>query len=85
VEAAAHRVHVRYRDREWVFPRDDCVLLPIENTTAELLARYIALRLLEDLRRHHRYEPEVLRVAPPPHWEEDWGRGAWAGCASLLA
>ena len=39
-------------DREWLFPRDDCVLLPIENTTAELLARYIAgKRLLEDLKR----------------------------------
>ena len=38
-------VRVRYGDREWLFPRDDCVLLPIENTTAELLARYIAHRL----------------------------------------
>src|SRR5882724_3304054 len=27
-------VHVRYRDRAWVFPRGDCVLLPLENTTA---------------------------------------------------
>src|SRR5687767_9842589 len=26
-------LRVRYRDREWCFPRDDCVLLPIENTT----------------------------------------------------
>src|ERR1022692_509821 len=38
-------VRVRYRDREWIFPRGDCALLPIENTTAELLARYIAERL----------------------------------------
>jgi 6-pyruvoyltetrahydropterin/6-carboxytetrahydropterin synthase len=80
VEAAAHRVHVRYRDREWVFPRDDCVLLPIENTTAELLARYIALRLLDDLRRHHRYEPEVLRVeveeSPGQSAIYEWRRAA---------
>src|SRR5262245_829436 len=27
--------------RRWVFPRGDCALLPIANTTAELLARYI--------------------------------------------
>src|SRR6267142_6030561 len=45
VEEGSKSVHVRYRDREWVFPRDDCVLLPIENTTAELLALYIAVRL----------------------------------------
>src|ERR1700726_2547906 len=55
-------IHVRYREREWLFPRGDCVLLPIENTTAELLARYIAGRLAEDLQRHHRYRPEILRV-----------------------
>jgi len=62
VEAGPRSVHVRYRDREWVFPRDDCVLLPVENTTAELLARYIAQRLADDLRRQHHYVPQVLRV-----------------------
>src|SRR5262249_26108613 len=41
VEEGPRSVRVRYRDREWLFPREDCVLLPIENTTAELLARYI--------------------------------------------
>src|SRR5438874_2403155 len=62
VEAGPRSVRVRYGEREWVFPRDDCVLLPIANTTAELLARYIGQRLLEDLRRHHGFEPAVLRV-----------------------
>ena len=62
LEEGPRGVHVRYRDREWLFPREDCVLLPIENTTAELLARYLAQRLIDDLRRYHRYEPEVLRV-----------------------
>src|SRR6187455_1522093 len=32
VEESPRSIRVRYRDREWVFPRDDCVLLPIENT-----------------------------------------------------
>src|SRR4051812_37135477 len=62
VEAGARSVRVHYRDREWLFPRDDCVLLPIENTTAELLARYIGQRLLEELRRQHQYEPALLRL-----------------------
>ncbi len=62
VEERAPAVHVRYRDRAWVFPRDDCVLLPIENTTAELLARYIARRLADELLRQYDYRPEVLRV-----------------------
>jgi 6-pyruvoyltetrahydropterin/6-carboxytetrahydropterin synthase len=62
VEERGSAVHVRYRDRAWMFPRDDCVLLPIENTTAELLARYIAGRLADDLQRLHGYRPEVLSV-----------------------
>jgi 6-pyruvoyltetrahydropterin/6-carboxytetrahydropterin synthase len=65
-------VRVRYKDREWLFPRDDCVLLPIENTTAELLARYIAQRLVEDLRRTYQFEAEVLRVEV----EENIGQSA---------
>lgn len=65
-------IHVRYRDRHWVFPRDDCVLLPIENTTAELLARYIAQRLRDDLAKKHGYVPDVLRVEV----EENVGQSA---------
>jgi 6-pyruvoyltetrahydropterin/6-carboxytetrahydropterin synthase len=55
-------VRARYKDRVWVFPRGDCVLLPVENTTAELLARYIAGRLADVLRDRHRFVPQVLRV-----------------------
>jgi 6-pyruvoyltetrahydropterin/6-carboxytetrahydropterin synthase len=36
--------------RRYVFPRGDVVLLPIANTTAELLARHIGRRLLDELR-----------------------------------
>jgi 6-pyruvoyltetrahydropterin/6-carboxytetrahydropterin synthase len=72
VEERPRSIHVRYRDREWLFPREDCVLLPIENTTAELLARYIGERLLEELRRQHQFEPQVLRVEV----EENIGQSA---------
>lgn len=65
-------VQVRYRDREWVFPRGDCVLLAIENTTAELLARYIAQKLAESLREHHAYKAALLRVEV----EENLGQSA---------
>jgi len=42
-------VTATFADRRWVFPRNDCALLPIPNTTAELLARHIGLRLREAL------------------------------------
>jgi 6-pyruvoyltetrahydropterin/6-carboxytetrahydropterin synthase len=72
VEEGPRGVHVRYRDREWLFPGDDCVLLPIENTTAELLARYIAERLADDLARRYQFTPTVLRVEV----EENIGQSA---------
>ena len=72
LEETPGSVRVRYKDREWVFPRDDCVLLPIENTTAELLARYIGERLRDDLRQKCRYVPPVLRVEV----EESFGQSA---------
>lgn len=62
VKESGPRVEVHYRDQEWVFPRGDCILLPIENTTAELLARYIARRLLHSLSVNEGFEPDVLRV-----------------------
>lgn len=78
VEESARSVRVRYREREWLFPRDDCVLLPIENTTAELLAQYIAERLLAEMQRLYQYRPEVLRVEV----EESFGQSA---CCELRA
>lgn len=37
----------RFRDRRWVFPNEDCVILPVANTTAEEIARVIAERVIE--------------------------------------
>src|SRR5437660_10845744 len=78
VSEGPRSVQVRYRDREWLFPRGDCVLLPVENTTAELLARYIGQRLLAALKQQHGYTPAVLRVEV----EENVGQSAtyeWRG------
>jgi 6-pyruvoyltetrahydropterin/6-carboxytetrahydropterin synthase len=77
VEERADGVHVRYKDRQWLFPREDCVLLPVANTTAELLGRWIGQRLLEALRGGSGYEPAALRVEV----EESFGQVAtyhWA-------
>jgi 6-pyruvoyltetrahydropterin/6-carboxytetrahydropterin synthase len=79
VEEGSGSIHVRYGERAWMFPREDCVLLPIANTTAELLGRYIGQKLLEVLRREHDFEPQVLRVeveesfgqSATYHWERD--------------
>src|SRR5256884_9541890 len=33
----------------YVFPRDDCALLPVPNTTVEMLAQYLAGRVRKEL------------------------------------
>jgi 6-pyruvoyltetrahydropterin/6-carboxytetrahydropterin synthase len=49
VVADSREVTATFEDRRWVFPLGDCVLLPVPNTTAELVARYIGERLLVDI------------------------------------
>lgn len=63
VRADEREVEARFEDRRWVFPRGDCVLLPVANTTAELLARHIGRRLLEDLRERYNIRPQRVRIA----------------------
>jgi 6-pyruvoyltetrahydropterin/6-carboxytetrahydropterin synthase len=60
--------------RRWVFPRGDCAILPIPNTTAELLARYIGERLQAALARRTPAAPLALSVAV------DENHGQWGVC-----
>src|SRR5262249_37168532 len=65
-------LRVTYRDRYWSFPRGECALIPIANTTAELLADYIAGRLRQSLTDRGWGLPRVLRVQV----EESFGQAA---------
>lgn len=47
VEAKDGEVVARFENRRWVFPQEDCVVLPVINTTAEEIARVIAERVIE--------------------------------------
>lgn len=71
VEERGASVRLTYRDKEWVFPREDCVLLPIENTTAELLAKYLTNRLRDELAAL-RFAPAAIRMEV----EESFGQVA---------
>ena len=53
---------VTFRDRRWVFPADECVLLPVANTTAEWIARWIGGELRGLLAARGLPDPGVLRV-----------------------
>ncbi|RIK82445.1 MAG: 6-pyruvoyl tetrahydrobiopterin synthase [Planctomycetota bacterium] len=62
VRADAREVEATFEDRRWVFPRGDCVLLDVPNTTAEMLARHIGERLLARLEARGIAAPETLRI-----------------------
>ena len=49
LEQREDSISVRYKHRRFLFPREDIVLLPIPNTTAEMLAQHICGRALEEL------------------------------------
>ena len=63
LEENGHDVTVRFGDRKsWVFPHEDCVMLDIENTTAELLAFWVSGRLLDEIEAKGFPRPERVSV-----------------------
>lgn len=62
VAANDREVEAVFEDRRWVFPRGDCILLPVANTTTELLARYIGRRLLAELEERSGVRPALIRI-----------------------
>jgi 6-pyruvoyltetrahydropterin/6-carboxytetrahydropterin synthase len=55
-------VEATFEARRWVFPRGDCVLLDVPNTTAEMLAQHIGLRLLGGLQALGIATPESIQI-----------------------
>ncbi len=72
LEEAGTNVVVRYQDRHWSFPKDECALLPIANTTAELLADYLGCRLRERFVERGLSIPRLMKVEV----EESFGQSA---------
>jgi 6-pyruvoyltetrahydropterin/6-carboxytetrahydropterin synthase len=76
--AGDESVEVTFEDRRWVFPRGDCILLPVANTTTELLARHIGQRLLQALTAAAQGPPTRIRI----ELDECFGQLAtWDGTA----
>ena len=67
-------VTARFEDRRWVFPVEDCAILPLENTTAELIARLIGQQLMTALDLASVKNVTSLKVSV----EENFGQWATA-------
>ena len=71
VQSDEREVTATFESRRWIFPREDCVLLPVVNTTAEEIAAWIGARL-QDVVRGQNIETIQVEV------EENFGQ--WAIC-----
>ena len=78
VTADEQEVEAVFENRRWLFPRCDVVLLPVANTTTELLARHIGLRLLADLAAAGQPHPARLRIGVDENFGQ-WGFWEWRG------
>jgi 6-pyruvoyltetrahydropterin/6-carboxytetrahydropterin synthase len=67
------RVRVDYfGEPAYVFPKRDCALLPIQNSTAEMLAQYLGTRVREELSRSGHTHLTLLELEV----EENYGQSA---------
>lgn len=72
VTTTEHEVEARYESRRWVFPLEDCVLLPVANTTAERIAEWIGGRLRDEIK------PKNLHPLTAVQIEVEENFGQWA-------
>lgn len=62
--------------RRWIFPRQDCVLLPVANTTAERLAWHIGEQLRNTLQGATKSLPARVQVEVD-ECDGQWGVYVW--------
>ncbi|MBA3945551.1 MAG: 6-pyruvoyl tetrahydropterin synthase family protein [Herpetosiphonaceae bacterium] len=77
ITAVGNSINVRYGEQHYCFPAADVVLLPLHNTTAELLAEHLAHKLATQLPAQDMVDVQRLAV-----WVAE-GPGQRA-CAQLL-
>lgn len=65
-------VRAEHGTRFWSFPRDECAILPIPNTTAELIAQYLSQCLCARIAERGLALPRIVRVEV----EENFGQVA---------
>jgi 6-pyruvoyltetrahydropterin/6-carboxytetrahydropterin synthase len=74
VEVQENEVVLRFKQKRWVLPKEDCMLLPIVNTTAEEIAGWIAGQIRTKL---------YPKIGDRLNWIEigvDENNGQWGYC-----
>lgn len=63
---------VRFRERRWVFPNEDAVIMPVVNTTAEEIARVIAENVRDRTREQFGDSLSLIEVGVDENYGQ-WG------------
>ena len=74
VEVGEKEVLTTFEQKRWIFPREDCIILPIVNTTAEEIAWWIAHELRTAMKPNVGDAIETLEVGV------DENNGQWGIC-----
>ena len=62
IHVMGEELEITLAGRRWVLPKNDCLLLPVANTTSEMLAQYVAERISETLAAAKTATPKQIRV-----------------------
>ncbi len=62
IQTIGKELEIGLGGRRWVLPKDDCLLLPVANTTSEMLAQYLAQRIYQELANRKIAMPKQIRV-----------------------
>lgn len=71
-------VTARFEDRRWVFPRSECILLDVPNTTTELLAKSIGEQFLQRIQTRVAFTPQRMVIGVDENHGQ-WGYCTWQG------
>jgi len=73
VEITKDKVKYKLKDKEFLFPKSDCIILDIEVSSAETLANFVLQRMLDKVS----FPENVSRIEIGV--DEGRGQGAWTG------
>jgi len=62
IRQSPDQIEVLLGAHRWIFPRNDCLLLPLSATTTELLAQYLAHRVLAICQAQGHWLPDRVQV-----------------------
>jgi len=72
VKVKGNEVEIIHNKKRYVFPKEDCAILPIKTSSAESIASYILQEFLNRVDINENIDEVAIGI------DEGYGQGAWA-------